>query len=30
MGTSKISRMFMGEMSQQTCLARLAGGGNSP
>ena len=30
MGTSKISRMFMGEMSQQTCLARLAGGGSTP
>jgi hypothetical protein len=26
MGTSKISRMFIGEMSQQTCLQRLAGG----
>ena len=26
MGTSKISRMFIGEMSQQTCLQRLAAG----
>jgi hypothetical protein len=26
MGTEKISRMFIGEMSQKTCLARLAGG----
>jgi hypothetical protein len=26
MGTNKISRMFIGEMSQQTCLARLASG----
>lgn len=26
MGNAKISRMFVGEMSQQTCLARLASG----
>jgi hypothetical protein len=26
MGTSKISRMFIGEMSQKTCQARLASG----
>jgi hypothetical protein len=26
MGTQKISRMFVGEMSQQTCLAHLASG----
>jgi hypothetical protein len=26
MGNEKISRMFVGEMSQQTCLARLASG----
>lgn len=26
MGSQKISRMFIGEMSQQTCLARLASG----
>ncbi|HSA38986.1 MAG TPA: hypothetical protein P5013_08895 [Methanoregula sp.] len=26
MGTDKLSRMFVGEMSQQTCLARLASG----
>jgi hypothetical protein len=26
MGSSKISRMFIGEMSQQTCRARLASG----
>jgi hypothetical protein len=26
MGSKKISRMFIGEMSQQTCLARLASG----
>jgi len=26
MGTEKISRMFIGEMSRQTCLARLASG----
>lgn len=26
MGTQKISRMFIGEMSQQTCIARLTSG----
>jgi hypothetical protein len=26
MGSKKISRMFIGEMSRQTCLARLASG----
>ena len=30
MGTQKLSRMFIGEMSQQTCLARLAKGGSTP